>query len=94
MEIIKGNNQFYIGEDAEHAIAKITFIPEGDNLTIVHTLVDPSLKGQGVGNKLVNKVVELAREENKKIIPVCPFAKKVLTASEEYADVLAESNRI
>lgn len=91
MEIIKGNNQFYIGEDEANAIAKITFIPEGAVLTIDHTLVDPSLKGQGVGQKLVNKVVELAREEGKKIIPVCPFAKKVLAGSEEYADVLEAS---
>ena len=91
MEIIKGNNRFFIGEDAKHAIAEITFIPEGDVLTIDHTLVDPSLKGQGIGQKLVMKVVELAREENKKIIPVCPFAKKVLTGSEEYKDVLEAS---
>lgn len=93
MEIIKGNNQFFIGEDAEHAIAEITFVPGKDDIIIDHIFVDPSLKGQGVGNKLVNRVVELAREENKKIIPVCPFAKKVLTGSEEYADVLAESIR-
>jgi uncharacterized protein len=90
MEPIKRDkNRFYIGEDAEHAIAEITFVPTGeDKMIIDHTYVSEILKGQGVGNQLVNKVVEFARQENKKIIPLCPFAKRVMTKTDEYKDVL------
>lgn len=92
MELIKKDiNKFYIGEDAEHAIAEITFVPNGnDNIIIDHTYVSESLKGKGVGGQLVNKVVEYARKENKKIIPLCPFAKNVMTKSNEYKDVLSD----
>lgn len=85
METIKkGNNKFYIGEDAEHAIAGITFVPTGeDKMIIDHTYVSETLKGQGIGNQLVNKVVEFARQENKKIIPLCPFAKRVMTKTDD-----------
>ncbi|STW72355.1 putative acyltransferase domain protein [Klebsiella michiganensis] len=41
---------------------------------IEHTDVDPSLKGQGVGKKLVAKVVEKMRGEQRKnytAMPVC-----------------------
>lgn len=87
--IKKDKNQFYIGESSANPIAEITFVPkEEDKYVIDHTHVSESLKGQGVGVLLVNKVVELARQENKKIIPVCPFAKKVMTRSKEYEDVL------
>ena len=90
METIKReNNLFYVGDNAEHALAEITFVPTGaDKIIIDHTYVSEALKGQGVGQKLVKKVVEYARQENKKIIPLCPFAKGIMTKSNEYKDVL------
>lgn len=84
--IKEGKNIFYIGEDAYNNVAEITFIEE-DNIIIDHTYVDSSLRGQGIAFKLVNKVVEYAREKNKKIIPECTYAKKVLM-SDEYKDIV------
>lgn len=46
-----------------------------DKIIIDHTYVSEVLKGQGVGQQLVKKVMEYARQENKKIIALCPFAK-------------------
>jgi uncharacterized protein len=90
MEVIKrDNNRFYIGENIENILAEITFLPTGDDkITIEHTYVSESLKGQGIGQLLVKRVAEYAREENIKIIPLCPFAQKVMTKDEEYRDVL------
>jgi len=88
-EIKSGINSFYIGEDPENAEAEITFVPGGENIiTIDHTFVSENLRGQGIALKLVNKVVEYARTEHKKIIPQCSYAKKVLTGSRDYEDVL------
>lgn len=56
---------------------------------IEHTDVDPSLKGQGVGKQLVAKVVEKMRGENRKIIPLCPFAKHEFDNTREYDDIRA-----
>ena len=56
---------------------------------IEHTDVDPSLKGQGVGKKLVAKVVEKMRGEQRKIIPLCPFAKHEFDNTREYDDIRA-----
>jgi len=90
MEVIKkGENQFYIGEDIENPLAEITFIRADESkIVIEHTYVSDSLRGQGIALQLVNKVVEYARFENKKIIPICPYAKKVMTENEKYKDVL------
>lgn len=88
-DIKKDNNKFYIGENAENALAEITFVPTGaDKIIIDHTYVSDSLRGQKIGLQLVNKVVEYARMENKKIIPLCPYAKRVMTQSDEYKDIL------
>jgi len=37
---------------------------------------------------LLETVVDFAREENKKIIPVCSFAKAEMNKNEDYKDVL------
>ena len=95
MKVIKKDkNQFYIGENVENALAEITFIPGENSITIEHTNVSNTLSGQGVGLQLVKKVVEYARQENKKIIPICPYAKKVMTKSDEYKDVLIIFNEV
>lgn len=56
-------------------------------MIIDHTFVDPAYRGQGLAEKLVAKGVEKARKEQKKIIPLCPFAKKEFERKPEYADV-------
>lgn len=88
-DIKSGSHSFYIGEDPANAEAEITFVPGGKNIiTIDHTFVSENLRGQGIALKLVNKVVEYARTEHKKIIPQCSYAKKVLTGSRDYEDVV------
>lgn len=70
-------------------MAEIVFVPTGEHLSIIeHTDVDPSLKGRGVGKQLVAKVVENAPEQ-RKIIPLCPFAKHEFDNTREYDDIRA-----
>ena len=55
---------------------------------ITHTVVDEKFKGQGIAKKLVLKVVEEARINGVKLIPVCSYAKKMLEGNEEFKDCL------
>lgn len=50
--------------------------------TITHTEVDPSYGGQGIARKLVLCVVEQAKKEDAKVIPVCSYAETVLSQTE------------
>jgi len=89
MDIQSGKQRFYVEKSGE-VVAEITFTESGENeLTIDHTVVSEQLRGQKVGNALVKKVVDFAREENKKIVPACSFAQKEFDKNQEYQDVLA-----
>lgn len=70
-------------------LAEMTFSIASESLIIIdHTEVGESLKGQGVGKKLLIAIVEKARKENIKIIPLCPFAKSIFLKNKELQDVL------
>lgn len=90
MDIQRGKQRFYV-EKAGEVVAEITYSETGEKeMTIDHTVVSEELRGQKMGNQLVKKVVNLAREENKKIIPACSFARKEFEENQEYQDVLAK----
>lgn len=46
------------------------------------------LRGEGVGHKLLNNIVEFAREKNVLIIALCPFAKAAFEKDYKIRDVL------
>ncbi|GAB3339120.1 GNAT family N-acetyltransferase [Marivirga atlantica] len=59
-----------------------------DKIIIDHTEVEEAFRGEGVGKQILYKIVEWARAENIKIVPLCPFAKSVFDKEDEIRDVL------
>ncbi len=87
MEILEENARFVL-KDGDKEIGEMAWSKAGETRMIIdHTFVDPAYRGQGLAEKLVAKGVEKARKEQKKIIPLCPFAKKEFERKPEYADV-------
>ena len=89
MEIQKGNNRFYIvsGEGAENA--EIVYKQsEKDVIVIERTFVPEALRGKNIAGQLLQRVVEMAREEGLKIIPECAYAQRIMTKGDGYKDVL------
>ena len=62
--------------------------PATEQMVISHTQVFDGFEGQGIARQLVMAVVDFARENNRTILPVCSYAKAVLTRTDEYHDVL------
>ncbi|MCQ1530442.1 GNAT family N-acetyltransferase [Lutispora saccharofermentans] len=57
-------------------------------MIIDHTYVSDELAGQGVGKLLLKELVDWIRKENKKIIPLCPYAKAQMEKNKEYHDTI------
>ncbi|EOH98888.1 GNAT family acetyltransferase [Enterococcus moraviensis ATCC BAA-383] len=89
MEIKEEKDRFVLLNDENQEIGEMTWSNAGDKMMIIdHTFVDPAYRGQKLAEKLVMNGVEKARREEKKIIPLCPFAKKEFDRKPEYGDVL------
>lgn len=78
-------NGFYIG-DINKTDAEITFI-ETDIITVDHTYVSESLRGQGIAWDLLSKVIEYSKQKKKKILPICSYAK-VKLSDEKYKEIV------
>ncbi|MDN7228944.1 GNAT family N-acetyltransferase [Planococcus sp. N064] len=89
MDIKQDNNRFVVVKDSEE-LGFISYVPNGDVLTVDHTEVSPQLEGQGMGKKLVEQVVQYAWDEGKTIDPQCPFAHSVIEKTPEFQDILAK----
>lgn len=85
----KGRGAFLIRAGGKR-LAEMTYVKAGDSSFIVdHTEVDASLRGQHVGEQLVEAAVEHARNNNLKIFATCPYATSVFQKHPEYADVFS-----
>ena len=82
-----GAFEYYTEEEKR---AQMVYLNAGDNkLVIEHTDVDESLKGKGIGKKLLGELVSYVRENKIQVIPLCPFAKATFEKTHEWQDVLA-----
>ena len=80
---------FYIELDGK-VVGEMTYSIASPELIIIdHTEVGEELKGKGAGAQLLNALVDYARKNNIKVIPLCPFAKSVFEKKEELRDVLS-----
>jgi uncharacterized protein len=79
---------FYIEDNGkEIGLMHYTFAGPG-KMIIDHTEVDEAYRRKGLGLRLVKAGVAYARENHVKILPLCPFAKKIFDITPAFADVL------
>ena len=76
-------------EEGAKCFAEMVYVMAGPKKMIIeHTEVDESLKGQGIGAKLLESLVDYVRKEEIKVIPLCPFAKATFKKRSDLQDVL------
>lgn len=89
MEFDYEPGRFYKNDAEGKMECEIVFEEMNDNTVIVitHTFVDPSLRGRGIARQLVQAVIDKAKAENQKILPLCPYALKVFENEPDLADL-------
>lgn len=59
-------------------------------LELVHTGVQPTLKGRGVGDALVQTAMAYAREKGMQIVPTCSYVQHWLKSHPEAQDLVVQ----
>lgn len=83
----KGDGIFYISEEGQR-VAVMNIGISGDKLTVYHTEVITEDEGKGMAKKLLTAMVDYARQNNFKVIPLCPFVHLQFKRNpNEYEDI-------
>ena len=73
----KENNKS-VAYDNNVEIGECVFIETEKYWNIVHTEVNELYQGQGIARKLVESVIENAKNEGKKLVADCSYAKRMI----------------
>lgn len=89
MNFISESNRIYLNNEAGITTAEVLF-PDTDmnTVTITHTFVDDSLRGQGIAGLLMQAAANQLRRDNKKAVPACSYAAAWFQKHPEYQDIL------
>ncbi len=71
--------------------AFVTYVRQGDRLTLVHTEVPPTLGGRGIGSSLATAVLEDVRGRGLRIVPDCEFIAVFIKRHPEFSDLVVAS---
>lgn len=72
----------------EGKTAIVEYMDRPDKIVFTHTEVPVGLEGKGVGGAMARFVLDYAREQGKKVLPLCPFIKAYIQRHPEYQDNL------
>lgn len=75
-------NRFEI--EVNGSLALLEYMRAGSNITYTHTEVPRELEGMGIGARLARFALEYARDNDLKVIPICPFVTGYLRRHPEY----------
>ena len=89
-EELNGVHEFVLRIDGErHGFLEFTR-PGVGVMRIEYVEVDPSLRGTGLGLQLVEKAVAFAKEADLKVVPICSYARAVISRDANLAASLGQ----
>ena len=78
-EELNGVHEFVLRIDGERQGFLEFTRPEVGLLRIEYVEVSPALRGTGLGRQLVEKAVDFANDAKLRVLPVCSYARAVIT---------------
>lgn len=88
---LNGSKGRFVAIEDGTELGEMTYSVAGpDKIIVDHTEGFPGSEGKGVGLKLLDAAIAHARASSLRILPLCPFARKMMDRrKDEYTDVRA-----
>ena len=78
----KDKSRFELALDGKISMVEYKLFEGGISLN--HTEVPPELEGKGIASALAKHVLEYAKANNLKVLPLCPFIYTYISRHPEY----------
>ncbi len=71
----------------------VMYHQRGQQITLIHTEVDPRFQGAGLATHLARFSLDDARKRNLAVLPSCPYIRSWIRKHPGYADLVPEKRR-
>jgi len=89
----ESNDKRVAAYDDNKEVGECCYSSNGPNCWVInHTYVNPEYRGKNIAEQLVKNVVERAKENKVKIIPLCPYVSKEFSKKPEYREMEYEGS--
>ena len=93
MEFQFTEGRIYNLDERQDLMAQVTYVVRaGNEVDIDHTFVNPALRGQGIGNVMMEATARYFREKGLKTTASCSYANSWLQKNREaYRDIISDA---
>ena len=70
-----------------------TYVLRPGFISFMHTELDPSFQGQGLGQELVAAALRSASQRGLQVLPFCPYVRGFIAQHPEFLDLVPEQDR-
>lgn len=93
MDFKENSERIWLEDKEGRTVAYVEFPEENGVANVMHTVVDGSLRGQGVAGKLMLKLVEKMKKEDRKLTLTCSYAINWFNKNREYGELLVDADK-
>ena len=93
MEFKENSEKIWLENEEGKAVAYVEFPEINGVANVMHTVVDKSLRGQGIAGKLLTALVEKMEKEGRKLELTCSYAIDWFEKNKGHENVLADTKK-
>ena len=93
MDFKENSEKIWLENEEGKVVAYVEFPEINGVANVMHTVVDKSLRGQGIAGKLLTALVEKMEKEGRKIELTCSYAIDWLEKNKGHENVLADTKK-
>jgi len=93
MDFKENSEKIWLENEEGKVVAYVEFPEINGVANVMHTVVDKSLRGQGIAGKLLTALVEKMEKEGRKIELTCSYAIDWFEKNKGHENVLADTKK-
>ena len=92
MDFKENSEKIWLENEEGKVVAYVEFPEINGVANVMHTVVDKSLRGQGIAGKLLTALVEKMEKEGRKLELTCSYAIDWFEKNKGHENVLVDTN--
>ena len=81
-------SRYELVADGDEVVGYADYRDDGQRVVLPHTVIDPSMRGRGLGDVLVRGALDDLRSDDRTVVPACWFVAEFIERNADYGDMV------